>query len=226
MIKVKDYIPIVEFLGKALDSHCEIVLHDLSNPESSIIAIVNGTLSGRKIGSPVTNLVLKVLKNGEADRNLFYTNYHSKNINGHICRSSTFFIHNETGKTIGLLCINRDISPFIEARNFITDNLIGEVLNSSDKNTNTGGNSNDSNNMSVFENFQGTANEVIDTMIFNTLAKYSIAPERLSLDERMAVAKSLNESGLFLLKGGVTALADKLKVSEPTIYRYLSKLKK
>jgi len=225
MTKVTDYIPFVEFLGQAMGKNCEIVLHDLSNPDSSIIAIANGELSGRKVGGPVTDLLLKVLKNGDAEHSSYYANYHGKNINGHICLCSSFFIHDESNKTIGVLCVNKDVTPYLEARKFITDNIICDGIGSKDVNAEGKVQEHES-SINIFENFQGSVSDVIDTLINNALAKYAVAPDRLSLDERMAIAEELNENGLFLLKGGITALAERLSISEPTIYRYLGKLKK
>jgi predicted transcriptional regulator YheO len=222
MIKVTDYIPIVKFLGEALGPSYEVVLHDLRNPENSIVAIINGKISGREIGGPVTDLVLKVLKNGDADNNQFYANYQGKNFNGHVCRSSSFFIHDEKGKTIGVLCINHDITPFMELQKFIDENIvktksISEEIEGKDKPSEETG---------ILENFQGSADEVVNQLIDVVLANYKVSPDRFSLKERMEIVGKLNEDGLFLLKGGVTSLAAKLKVSEPTIYRYLTKLKR
>ena len=68
--------------------------------------------------------------------------------------------------------------------------------------------------------------DVIETLINSALEKYPVAPERLSLEERISIIQELNDNGLFLLKGGIPALAASLDVSEPTVYRYLSKIKK
>lgn len=56
------YIPLVEFLGQALGERCEVVLHDLTVPEKSIIAIANGNISGRAVGGSVTDFLLKLLQ--------------------------------------------------------------------------------------------------------------------------------------------------------------------
>ena len=76
MLTIEQYIPIVEFLGEALGKNYEIALHDLTKPENSIVAIANGELSGRSIGGPVTNLVLKVLKKGKLEHRPYLCNYH------------------------------------------------------------------------------------------------------------------------------------------------------
>ena len=49
-------IPIVELLGKMLGSDYEIVLHDVSDGNTSIVALVNGNLTGRlEIGEGLTS---------------------------------------------------------------------------------------------------------------------------------------------------------------------------
>ena len=53
------YAEMVEFLGEALGKEYEVVLHDLTNPECSIVAIANGELSGRSIGGPVTDFAFQ-----------------------------------------------------------------------------------------------------------------------------------------------------------------------
>jgi predicted transcriptional regulator YheO len=88
MSALKDYIPLVDFLGHAMGPNCEVVLHDLTDPENSIIAIANGHVSGRKIGGPTTDLVLKIMKEGLDGEKSFIANYNARLKNNGICRSS------------------------------------------------------------------------------------------------------------------------------------------
>jgi predicted transcriptional regulator YheO len=48
---------VAEGLGKTLAPFCEVVLHDLTEPEHAILAIHNN-LSGRSVGAPATELGL------------------------------------------------------------------------------------------------------------------------------------------------------------------------
>ena len=47
------YTTTVKFLGSVLGPDYEVVLQDLSNINHSVIAIENGHISGRTIGSPL-----------------------------------------------------------------------------------------------------------------------------------------------------------------------------
>lgn len=51
---LQQYIKLTEFLGLALGPDYEVVLHDLTNKDHSIIAIANSHISGRKLGAPLT----------------------------------------------------------------------------------------------------------------------------------------------------------------------------
>ncbi|SPO61509.1 PAS domain-containing protein, partial [Pseudomonas inefficax] len=43
----------IQALGSVAARNIEILLHDLDHPEHSVVAIVNGHLSGRSVGSPI-----------------------------------------------------------------------------------------------------------------------------------------------------------------------------
>ena len=217
---MKPYISLVQFLGLALGKNTEVVLHDLADPNNSIIAIANGHISGRKIGGPTTDLVLKVLKEGLKEKTTFITNYTAQVKGNNACRSSSFFIKDEKEKIVGVLCVNVDISQLAEARK-VLDSLINcevpEKTLPPQKPT--------AGLVEVFENLHDSIDDALSAIIDNVLLKYEAEPTRLSLDERIDAVRKLNENGLFLLKGGLSELAKRLEISEPTIYRYLNKVK-
>lgn len=215
------YIPMVDFLAQALGPNFEVVLHDVSVPDSSIIAIGNSHISKRQVGGPVTDLALKIVKAGLKDNQDFIVNYNGRLGNGNITRSSTYFIKNEHGEIEGALCINMNITPLLDVQEYITG-LIG--------NTPTANNHhNHCNNLEtaveVFENLHETIDDVIHAIIDKVLSEFPVTPERMSAEEKIEAVKKLNEHGLFLLKGGLAAVASSMNVSEATIYRYLNKVK-
>ena len=57
--QLESYIPIMECLGSMFGKYCEVVLHSFEDLNSSIIHIVNGHVTGREIGAPVTNIALR-----------------------------------------------------------------------------------------------------------------------------------------------------------------------
>lgn len=75
---LQPYIPMVDFLADYFGDYAEVVLHDLTNLEQSIIKIRNGHISGRKEGDPCTDFVLRTLKQSPSDMQ-YAVNYSSTN---------------------------------------------------------------------------------------------------------------------------------------------------
>lgn len=219
------YKALVPFLGQALGRHCEVVLHDLRNPDHSVIAIANGEISGRSVGAPATDFILKLLQEDKNKQKQYMTNYYGKSFNGHVLRSSTYLIHDETGKCIGSLCLNYDVEPYLLARRQIDEMVLMDLLQ------NVPGliaqpvqDTEPEDHLS--ESMYQTVDDAIEHLIQNTLKKYRTETKRLSQAERLEIVRELYKNGLFVLKGSVYALAQDLGVSEPTIYRYLNRVKK
>ena len=86
-------------LAKALAAqfgpNCEVVIHDLksNDPDSSIVAIENGHVSGRKVGDGPSHVVLEALNGGGITR-----------------KSTTVYIRDEDKAPIGIFSINYDIT--------------------------------------------------------------------------------------------------------------------
>jgi predicted transcriptional regulator YheO len=204
------YKVIVEFLAEVLGENCEVVLHDVNDFENSIIAIENGHISGRKVNDSLTDLALNVLKDQEKLESDYLTNYTGKTYDGKELKSSTYFIK-EQGEVKGMLCINIDVSKYIEARELL-NSFIGNNQNIEEKN----------NNQEFSEKFTSSIEELINSMIENSIGNSSIPPARMTADEKKEITNKLDDKGVFLLKNSVSKVAKKLHASEATIYRYLN----
>ena len=104
---------LVDMLEQQLGKNTEIVLHDLRNGyEHTIVDIRNGNITGRKVGGTGSNLGLEVLKGtyGNGDRYSYVT----KLPDGRYLRSSSLYIRDSNGNTIGCLCINTDITETLK----------------------------------------------------------------------------------------------------------------
>ncbi|HOR12926.1 MAG TPA: PAS domain-containing protein, partial [Clostridia bacterium] len=49
-------------LAKQFGDNCEVVVHDLTKPENTIVAIENGHVSNRKLGDGPSHIVLEAMK--------------------------------------------------------------------------------------------------------------------------------------------------------------------
>lgn len=209
---ISKYIPIVHFIADICGPRYEVVLHDISKPENSVIAIRNSYISGRKIGSPMTDLALKIIKQKDYLTKDFITNYDGFGKNGRKFLSSTYFIKNDENKLIGMICINNDISDILDFKN-----NFGELLSRfsyCEKNNAE---------HKYKEHIENSVVSLANSIIHRTINKLNIPPERMSIEEKVKIVHELNDSGIFLLKGGASDVANELKISETTIYRYLNK---
>jgi len=205
------YKILTEFLAEVMGEHCEIVLHDIEDFENSIVAIENNHISGRKIGDSLTDLALNVLKDEENLECNYLANYDGKTYDGKELRSSTYFIRDENEKVIAMLCINIDLSRYIEARDLL-NTMIGKRNDIEENNT----------DKNFAENFTSSIEELIDSMIENSIGSKSIPPNRMTAEEKKEITKKLDKRGVFLLKNSVSKVAKKLQTSEATVYRYLN----
>ncbi|MDR2739233.1 MAG: PAS domain-containing protein, partial [Treponema sp.] len=109
---IESYKTTMDGLAAYYGEAFEIVLHDLTDLDHSIIKIVNGFHSGRKEGSPITDLALSMLEqirkssvpgSSAAYRGPYIT-YLSSSKYGKPVKSTTIVIFGEKNKPIGLLC--------------------------------------------------------------------------------------------------------------------------
>lgn len=206
---LKKYIPLVDFLAEVFGDDAEVVLQDVSDFNNSVISIRNNHISGRKLGAPATNLVLKVMNGNFTDKN-YVTNYRGVSAVGKVVRSSTYFIKDDKNVVVGMLCINIDIDKFVQLKNHL-DGILKLPEEIFEKTT---------------ERFSVSAEGLASDSIETILEESGISPERMSQEEKMEVVYKLDKNGVFLVKGSICKVASVLNVSNATIYRYLSKIRR
>lgn len=96
-------VPTVDSLAAALGPDTEVVVHDLSRLPNSIIAIA-GSLTGRQVGGPMTDLLLGLVRRGTTTDMPGYETYAP---DGRAIWSSTTFVRDAGGVAIGCLCVNK-----------------------------------------------------------------------------------------------------------------------
>ncbi|MHC1715684.1 MAG: transcriptional regulator [Acidaminococcaceae bacterium] len=206
---LKKYIPLVDFLAEVFGDDAEVVLQDVSDFNNSVISIRNNHISGRKLGAPATNLVLKVMNGNFTDKN-YVTNYRGVSAVGKVVRSSTYFIKDDKNVVVGMLCINIDIDKLVQLKNHL-DGILKLPEEIFEKTT---------------ERFSVSAEGLASDSIETILEESGISPERMSQEEKMEVVYKLDKNGVFLVKGSICKVASVLNVSNATIYRYLSKIRR
>jgi len=212
------YLPLMAFLAELLGPRTEVVLHDTSDLSRSIVALTNGHVSGRSVGGPATDLVLKVLQNHEHDDQDFLANYLAVSRAGGSFRSSTFFIRDADDGVVGMLCINIDDGPLTRARDLLTAITATTGLVKGEPRTEEPRPSRAAE--PVAERLSATVDELAHDGIDRIIAARGVEPQRMTSEEKIATVRELERAGVFLLKGAVAQVASALHVSEPTVYRY------
>ena len=111
---IRQYTLIVDFLGHVLGPDYEIALHELEDDSNRIIAIANGELTGRHIGSPLSNKMLEFVAGNLYETQNYVLNFESVSATGKTMCSNSMFIKGRHGELSGLLCINFDASRYEE----------------------------------------------------------------------------------------------------------------
>lgn len=220
---LKPYIKLTEFLGHTLGPEYEVALHDLTDKNRSLVAIANRQVSGRQVGAPLSGMMLDILAQEKHRDSDYLLNYRGQNADGKALRCSTLFIkHRE--RLIGVLCINYDDSrhravseailrlchpdAFVDTNFQLDETRVTDIPQCGTE-----------------ETFQNSIDEVARDAVARELSRLGVSAEQLTPEGRQQIIQTLDASGVFLLKGAVNDIADALKCSKASIYRYISQAK-
>ncbi|MDK2785289.1 MAG: hypothetical protein PWQ41_741 [Bacillota bacterium] len=193
-------IPVVEALGKTFGRYTEVVLHDISDPEHSIIAIANGEVSGRTVGGPMTEVGLRMIRDSQSAQDIL--NYSNYTRDGRKLKSSTILLRDEGGRVIGCLCINMDLTELSAAERVLQEYCRVETAGPS-------------------ETLATNVNDILKHLVEQAVSAVGKAPAHMSREEKIQVVKTLEKQGAFLIRGAAEYIAKTLGVSRYTVYNYL-----
>jgi predicted transcriptional regulator YheO len=191
---------IVEALGKMFAPCCEVVLHDLTQPEHAIIAI-ECPLSGRKVGQPVTEMGLARI-NDPAFPDVVQ-NYPNTFPDGRPAKSTSIGLRNSEGVYVAAICLNLDVSLFSAVQRVLQQLVTPTAA------------------APLGETFQPRSLDEVRTMIERFAAQSNAQPRALSMSQRREVIRSLERSGLLQLRGAASIAAEVLGISRTSVYNAL-----
>ena len=215
---IESFIPLAKFIARISGPRCEVLLHDLSDLEHSIIFLENGQITGRAVGGGITDFALRTVFSKKYTDKEFIANYCGQAFDGtRTLKSSTFYIRDQAGEIIGLLCTNVDITDVMKYKAI----LDGEVeISGGEKQNGIAGAG-----RLVNENFSRTVGGLVDTTFEQTRVETGfVDPARMLVEEKKEFVLRLYEKNLFMIKGAVGEVAKRLRISEPTVYRYLREI--
>lgn len=207
----------VDALAAAIGNNTEIVVHDLTNPSSSVLKIANGHVSGRAVGDsmfsgPDGDLGFAGLLNARtappSSEPLVIADYTTVTAKGTKLKSATTVYRDAAGVAFASLCINVDLSE-VE----IAHAALGRLLRQySSENTP--------------QNAQTDLESMMEEIIDSSLSQSGRAGKPMNKKEKLEAVRVMQDRGMFIVKGGVEKAASKLGVTRYTIYNYLDEIKK
>jgi len=200
------YIKVGEIVAEMFSPYLEVIVHNLTNPNQSIIAIFNSHITGRKIGDGTSDIGYKKLSNELPDK---IVNYSNKSPSGVELKSSSLTIRNDDNKIIGSMGFNFDLSHFVNMREFIdlfSKSVEMEELPKKE------------------EFFMWSIKTEIQQALNKYLMMNKLQSKVLTRDDKLKVISYMKNKGYISKKGAKTIISELLAISRPTLYKYLKEI--
>jgi predicted transcriptional regulator YheO len=186
-------------LGRMFPGMCEVVLHDLRDPSHAVRAI-EGSLSGRAVGDPATELGLARI--ADPDFPDVLQNYPNQFPDGRPAKSTSIGIRNADGVYIAALCLNLDVSALDGAARVLT--ALASVVD-----------------QPVTETLRARTASELRMVAEEFAAARGHTTLTLPASGKKELTRSLKGQGYLEVKNAAPALARLLGVSRATVYNYL-----
>jgi predicted transcriptional regulator YheO len=215
--------PVVSMLAAMAGPHLEVVLHDVSKPENSVIAIANGHISGRSVGSSVLEgpqndrgfAAATRLKSKDGAVHSLVEDYVTVTSDGRELRSASAIFRDASGEPFATLCLNVDMSGFQAAHGWLSQMLkpmVAAVVSPP-----------------AAAPVAAPPESQMDTLMQEIISE-AVGPggsaETMKREEKIQAVGAMQRRGLFIVKGGVERAAAALHVSRFTVYNYMEQLRR
>ena len=179
----------------------EFVLHSLEDTERSVIKIINGYHTGRKVGAPITDLALQMLDKVNSSEGSDSITYFTRNKNGEPLKSTTIAVRGEGRRIIGLLCIN-----------FYLNSSFSDIISGFFDMHGAGFRT---------ETFVDNSNDGIKE-VYERVHSIIGANDSISVSQKnKETIMLLKQYGVFKIKNAVSIVADLMGISKNTVYMHL-----
>ena len=188
-------------LAAQFGENCEVVVHDLTKPDNTIVAIENGHVSNRKLGDGPSHIVLEAMKKDPKDLH-DQLGYLARTHDGRILKSSTIYIRNEEGKPEGILSINYDITGLL-----MTEAAVKSIIHHDDG--------------EKPERIPQSVNELLDDLIEQSVATVGKPVALMTKEDKIRAIQYLNNAGAFLITKSGDKVSKHFGISKYTLYSYI-----
>jgi predicted transcriptional regulator YheO len=189
-------------LRALLGEGCEVVIHDTSDLERSIVWI-DGDVTGRSVGDVMTDGGLEWLRQGKTE-SLF--SYATCGESERTLKNACLKVRDSNGEVCGVFSIVLDVTPLMLLREF------------------TGHLTPDYSRPELGEEFVADLGDMIDIIIAECEYRIGAAANEMDRSQRIEVVRILERRGAFQVRNSVAMVADSLNVTRKTIYNYLREI--
>ena len=185
---------------------CEVVIHDLRQPEHSVVAI-SGNLTGRSVGAPIPDPELlpeNVIRFRDDD-----LCYATRTPSGKQLHSSTVWVRDLDGQIVGALCINMDFDNIHQAKELLNRLLPAEQ--SSPKRE--------------IETFATSPDEFVLIALKEAVTSLGKPIHQLERHDKVMVVEKLEQASVFSFRQAVDIVAQEIGASRSSVYSYLKEVR-
>ena len=195
-------------ISRQFGPNCEVVVHDLdsNDPNSSIVAMENGHVTGRKVGDGPSHVVLEALRSGR--ENLTdHLSYLTRTKDGKILKSSTIYVRDDDGEAIGIFAINYDITLMLA----MEENLKQFTATDQDQREP--------------ERISRNVGDLLDELIEQSVKIVGKPVALMTKEDKVKAIQFLNETGAFLITKSGDKVCKFFGISKYTLYSYIDEAK-
>lgn len=184
-------------------SDCEVAIHDLSrHPDHSIVEIINGHVSGRRVGDGASQVVMEQLRSNDPGTR-DHLGYLTRTADGKILKSSTIYIRNSKGNVSEILSINYDISRLLMVGNAIDDLVKTEATQQAEPQKIV------------------NINDLLEDLIQQSVALVGKPVALMNKEDKVKAIQFLSQNGAFLVTKSGDKIAKYFGISKYTLYSYI-----
>ena len=195
-------------VARQFGPNCEVVVHDLASndPDSSIVAIENGQISGRKVGDGPSHAVLEALRGGKGtvEDHLCYL---TRTRDGKILKSTTIYIRDDDGRPIGMFGINYDITLMLAMEDALKQFTATERDEQEP------------------EHISRNVSDLLDELIAQSVKIVGKPVALMTKEDKVKALQFLNETGAFLITKSGDKVCKFFGISKYTLYSYIDEAK-
>ena len=207
---ISRFLPLTKFISEMMGPDAEVILYDVET--RLVYHVINPMDEEMTIGSEMRSLERSFLNDRRYEHDDFIVNYRALSKRKNKLKSATIFLRDDSRRLVAMLTVNQNVDRLVEMRDMLNIMVSGHRPYDGEQGA------------SFYNSFDVSVEGMVTNTINEELAKYQVAPTRLSQQEKLEIVQSLDQKGIFLVKGAIAELAAVLQTTETTIYRYLNKL--